>query len=752
MIEIPVEIRTAGYRFILLHPGTKKPVERWSRSNYEHDDEPVRSWTEKNHKYDEKDRDTGEITHYEGFGNYALLCTTTEIILEVDTPQMTTIGLNHPVISKTLSQVSGSGRGRHFYLKTDAGWTIPLSHPTELDKTGKPLNVGHVKSAGSYCVGPGSIHPSSGIYTLKNHHPIQYISFKELLEILSEYIKDKENPQEKIKYIQSSKSSDLTAYFGLSMDMFPPIGKITRSGSEIIGSSRWHDSTSGTNYRVNLSKGTWYCARHKGGGALEAYAVEKGIISCEDVKTGCLEGHWAEIFAVREADGWEKPVIDDGVDTSILLKSGEVKNLSEEEIDQMKSDNEDKIFDLSVITDKENILIKWDKFGCGTQDSYREYHFASMLVVTSHLFPAEMRPQYADRGVSNNMWCIILGNSGCGKSMACGAANSILLDERIAPYVSRISNKFTPESMTMSLSENRRRFHYSNEAAGFLKFMKRDYANELSDDITNGYDGERVSKQTIKMGTIFCEHPLFSALWNTTIDAWGKYATPDQFASGAFLRPFFVISTRKKEVMPDMEMSQEMKALREEVISEIGELLKLVKERKIVFGESKIINDWKYNLRVKSQGPTYREMERSALQRVFDQSRKLAMNMTISSKEFRDFLKNEPEYKGNVPEKMHDILYKIPDNIAKIACDIAENIFWKNSIKALKLTYGAAGNYGKVMKALEDEGKLTRTQIGDLVGLHGKKLDEFLLDEMPIKSERLNMPGICKPITVYSLI
>ena len=250
--------------------------------------------------------------------------------------------------------------------------------------------------------------------------------------------------------------------------------------------------------------------------------------------------------------------------------------LEELEADKRRFYEEDGVFDLDDITVDENILKKWYDFGRLTQDSYPEYHFASMLVIIGHLFPAEMRPQYASRGVHNNMWGIILGNSGCGKSVACGAATGIMYDERIASYASRISNKFTPESLTISLAENRRRFHYSNEAAGFLKFLKRDYANELSEDLTNAYDGERVSRQTIKHGYVSCPDPLFSALWNTTIDSWSKFATPDQFASGMFLRPFFIISTREKEVKRDEPMTKELVAMKNEIIDEIFELCKLV--------------------------------------------------------------------------------------------------------------------------------------------------------------------------------
>ena len=417
------------------------------------------------------------------------------------------------------------------------------------------------------------------------------------------------------------------------------------------------------------------------------------------------------------------------------------------EADKRERYLEDGVFDIDDITSDENILKKWYEFGCQTQDSYPEYHFASMLVIIGHLFPAEMKPQYAPKGVHNNMWGIVLGNSGCGKTVACGAATAIMSDDRIAPYACRISNKFTPESMTVSLAENRRRFHYSNEAAGFLKFMRRDYASELSDDLTNAYDGERVSKQTIKAGPIFCNDPLFSGLWNTTIDSWSKFATPEQFASGMFFRPFFIISTREKEVKRDEPITKELEDMKNGVIDEIFELCKLVAGRTIVFSESDSINDWKHELRVESQTKIYSEMERSALQRVFDQARKVAMNLTIASKEFHDYLKNET-FSGNFPIELREITYKIPEKYAILACDIAEFVFWKNSTKALKLTYGS-GQIGKVMKVLEN-GELSRTDIGDMVHKYGKQLTDFIGDLPVIEVKRMT-PGSKKPTLFYKL-
>jgi len=312
MISIPPQLKDAGYRFLKILPKSKRPAESWKENNYAGDDAPLKSWIRNNQSQDRKNKITGEITHYEGIGNYALLCCDSSIIIEVDTSEMVEYSMAHPIISKTLRTRSGSKRGTHFYIHTDKAWTIPLMHPTLLDESGKrTYNVGHIKSGGSYCVGPSSVHPSGNSYELLNEGAdIQYVPFKGIVDFYKDYIfaRHKNEPDEKTVYKSPIGKKNSASYFGLSMDMFMPVGKLSTSGDEIIGSSRWHETSTGTNYRVNLQKGTWYCTHcETGNDAIAAYAIEKGIISCGEAKKNCLEGKWAEIYRAREADGWVNP-------------------------------------------------------------------------------------------------------------------------------------------------------------------------------------------------------------------------------------------------------------------------------------------------------------------------------------------------------------------------------------------------------------------------------------------------------------
>lgn len=74
----------------------------------------------------------------------------------------------------------------------------------------------------------------------------------------------------------------------------------------VQGAHPFHGSTTGSNYCINTRDNTWYCFRHQsGGGALELYAISKGIIECEDSGRGCLTEVWGDVFEELEKDGYE---------------------------------------------------------------------------------------------------------------------------------------------------------------------------------------------------------------------------------------------------------------------------------------------------------------------------------------------------------------------------------------------------------------------------------------------------------------
>jgi len=101
-------------------------------------------------------------------------------------------------------------------------------------------------------------------------------------------------------------SRTITDQLNLSIADVCTIADGVRCGDEIRGSHPVHGSTTGQNFAINPHQNSWHCFRcGSGGGPLEWIAVEAEIIDCSEVRPGCLQGHWHEVFEVLRAKGYE---------------------------------------------------------------------------------------------------------------------------------------------------------------------------------------------------------------------------------------------------------------------------------------------------------------------------------------------------------------------------------------------------------------------------------------------------------------
>lgn len=106
----------------------------------------------------------------------------------------------------------------------------------------------------------------------------------------------------------SSRTGSISDNFGLRIeDIAFPAGKVIQTQpGRYQGSNPWHGSTRGDNYVIDIPGNWWHCFRNghdSGGGALTAFAISEGIISCEDARPGCLDGKWREVFEALERRG-----------------------------------------------------------------------------------------------------------------------------------------------------------------------------------------------------------------------------------------------------------------------------------------------------------------------------------------------------------------------------------------------------------------------------------------------------------------
>jgi hypothetical protein len=301
---IPAVIGEAGFRFIKIKIKDKTPCESEYQTinNYSIDDPRLLYWI----------TPVPDGILKGNFGNYAALCTPTTAILELDTMKMVSLALEIPEFSNGFIVQSGSGRGAHFYFRTDSSRTIPL-----MNKDG--LNVGHLKGNPSgYCLAPGSIHPCGKEYVILQDSEIPFIPFDKITEHFKDYIPQRITPT----------APALSS--GENFDIDVPIERVLmpdnphRMGNEIKGAHPVHGSTTGANLSINTQKNTWHCHRcGTGGGVALGIAVAHGFIQCHEALPGVLRGKlFSEVLTIAEREyGW-KNTRDNDVDLSSILKMG----------------------------------------------------------------------------------------------------------------------------------------------------------------------------------------------------------------------------------------------------------------------------------------------------------------------------------------------------------------------------------------------------------------------------------------------
>lgn len=304
MIEIPAKIGEAGFRFIRIKMRDKTPMERGypTEKNYSITDPALLQW----------------ITPIEAinprwnglFGNYAALCTPSTGIIDCDNQDLVDFTLSLHGLEDAFRVQSGSGRGAHIYFRTDESRTIPLLH--------EGLNVGHIKGAPSgYCVGPGSIHPSGGMYRILHDGEIPFIEFGKITDHFKDYIPARPEPTTPV--LSSGENFDIDI----------PIERVfcpdnpRRAGYEIKGGHPVHGSSTGSNLMINTQKNLWHCMRcGTGGGVALAIAVSHGLISCHEARPGILRGKlMSRVLDIAESEyGWKSTRDNDVNLTDFLMR------------------------------------------------------------------------------------------------------------------------------------------------------------------------------------------------------------------------------------------------------------------------------------------------------------------------------------------------------------------------------------------------------------------------------------------------
>jgi P4 family phage/plasmid primase-like protien len=264
---IPKQLQKEEFRFILLRPKEKIPIEQeWQETN--------------NYKYD----DEKLLKHLNNGGNYGVLCGKGYLtVLDGDKEELWKRAIE--ILPKTFTVKTGRG-GRHFYfICTELEKPIRLTNETIGD-------IGDVQFHKKQVVGPNSTHPAGPKYEVIIDEPIATITKEQLMVCVHPWLKKEDQPKEhKTKYDKDLQITDVAN-----------LSKMQKQGAEYYGVHPTHGSDTGMNFRINPNKNVWHCFRHgTGGGPFSLLAVQEGIIDCADAGPGCLRGEkFKQVLKIAE--------------------------------------------------------------------------------------------------------------------------------------------------------------------------------------------------------------------------------------------------------------------------------------------------------------------------------------------------------------------------------------------------------------------------------------------------------------------
>jgi len=184
MIEIPQQLKRSEFRFFPLQEKSKHPIET--------------SWQEKNnYAFDDKKL----LEYLDGGCNYAVLGGCGNLIfIDADCEEIDNIVKAN--LPETFTINTSRYCKNHYYYITDKKIKgIRLSK----DKVG---DLGDVRSAGQYVVGPNSIHPSGKIYSVSKDIPIANITEEKIREVFKDYIDSKSSGFREFPIVTTKRSSD----------------------------------------------------------------------------------------------------------------------------------------------------------------------------------------------------------------------------------------------------------------------------------------------------------------------------------------------------------------------------------------------------------------------------------------------------------------------------------------------------------------------------------------------------------------
>jgi len=119
-------------------------------------------------------------------GNYGVAAGDGLVIIDLDHPEL--VKLAEEKLPRTFTVQSPGSKGRHLYFFAEfpsyTQKSISLVNPENSKE-----NYGTIRVRKGMVVGPGSIHPNGGTYTVIDDSPIAPVEFTEIISVFGAYIK-----------------------------------------------------------------------------------------------------------------------------------------------------------------------------------------------------------------------------------------------------------------------------------------------------------------------------------------------------------------------------------------------------------------------------------------------------------------------------------------------------------------------------------------------------------------------------------
>jgi len=244
----------------------------WSgRNNYAPDDPTIVRWCEIGGNY-------GIAL---GFGG--LICLDEDVLGAFDEE-----GIFETIPRETL--VNSTGKGRHFLYKVEEIDELKKTfgaHTSIKNKAGEV--IGDLKVGGkgkTQIVGPGSLHPSGRRYEIAEDREPVVITIDQIRQIMNRPGAKEPQVESISKATTGEKKNKRWADIKIE-EAIKPKEISSDDGDTIRCTHPVHGSKSGSNLVLKRSTNEFYCHRCKsGGGPLEWFAIESGVVECGETKRG----------------------------------------------------------------------------------------------------------------------------------------------------------------------------------------------------------------------------------------------------------------------------------------------------------------------------------------------------------------------------------------------------------------------------------------------------------------------------------